>query len=293
MFKKETMKNNSKKTITIIIISLLSMTMFSCGSGEITPTQAATEPTESESSSQEEVSPAPEATAPPVTQAPVTEEPASDIYTSTAESPCDLDFDRVDENVEVKGRVMFVDDNAPDVLYADLEDGMCHVGITISTGDFSTWSDEEKKAFNVGSEIVVTGALASYPMPFRPEMQQLVIDIDKAPVVFFGAEASPKKLDDLAGDPCLFPPEMVGKAVVAAGEILFVDDGTAAGLYAEMQSGECVYRLWVERTSWETWSEEEKAVFSMGKFVEVEGILTIVLNEQNIDLSFPPILKND
>ena len=208
-------------------------------------------------------------------------------------TPCNLDFDQVGEYVQVEGTTMFVDDTAPDELYADLEFNDCRVGISISKATFEKWSEEEQKAFNVDSKIIVTGYLESVPMPFSPDEEQLIIYLDTAPEILDGAEAKPIKLEDTVGDPCLFSTEMVGKDVSAVGKIIFVDDSTAAGLYAEMESGDCVYRLWVERTRWNTWSEEEQEAYSPGSAVEVYGILTIVLNEQNIDLSVPPKLEDN
>jgi hypothetical protein len=79
--------------------------------------------------------------------------------------------------------------------------------------------------------------------------------------------------------------------VQAEGEITFIDDSRAAGLYAELESGDCIIRLWVDRTRWNTWSADEQALFSVGKPMAVDGILTLVLNEPVVDLSMPPRLR--
>lgn len=204
-------------------------------------------------------------------------------------SPCNLTFDQVGQSVQAAGSVMFVDDTPPDGLYADLEADNCRVGIAVEDGTFSGWNAEQQAAFNVGSEITVAGNLASYPFPERPEEMQLVIELTAPPVIGYAAEFSPRELDAPSGTLCHFPEDQVGQTVKAAGKILFVDSQAAAGLYAEMGSDEgCVYRLWVERTRWDTWSEEQQSGFVADRRVEVEGILTLVLNEQNIDLSIPP-----
>ncbi len=213
----------------------------------------------------------------------------SDEGFSTELSPCKLTFDRVGQSVQTAGLVMFVDDTAPDGLYADLEGDNCRVGITIDTATFSSWNEEQQAAFNVGSEITVEGNLASYPLPNRPDEMQLVIEMKAVPVIGYAAEFSSRELDAPSDTLCLFPEDQVGQTVKAVGTILFVDHLAAAGLYAEMGSDDgCVYRLWLERTRWDTWSAEEQSNFVVDNQVEVEGVLTLVLREQNIDLSLPP-----
>jgi len=212
------------------------------------------------------------------------------------ESPCDLTEERVGQSVEVGGEIAFVDDTDPGWLYADLEAANCRVGITVETSTHRAWSEDQQATFSVGAQIVVQGNLASYPMPARPDEYQLIVELDFPPQALneipalAGTEIP--SLMPLLGTECDLSQIETLTEVRMQGEITFVDDTAAAGLYAELNRDGCSVRLWVERTRWDTWSTQEQTLFTVGEMVAVEGILTIVLHEPFVDLSFPPTQAN-
>jgi hypothetical protein len=213
------------------------------------------------------------------------------------ETPCDLTDERVGQRVEVGGEVAFVDDVDPEWLYADLEADGCRVGITIEKRTYRGWSETQQATFTRGAQIVVQGLLASYPMPARPDEFQLIVELDAAPQALSeipdlaGTEES--SLVPLIGTECDLSHVEYWTDMRVQGEIILVDDSAAAGLYAELDRGDCSVRLWVERTRWDTLTTEEQSQLSAGKIVDVEGILTEVLYEPFLDLSFPPVLAGD
>lgn len=209
------------------------------------------------------------------------------------DNPCELTEDQVGQRVQVGGVVAFVDDVDPEWLYADLEADGCRVGITVETRTHQTWNEVEQATFTVGAQIVVQGYLASYPMPARPDEYQLIVELEAPPQAL-------AQIPALAGTevPSLAP--LIGTAcdlshvdylddLRVEGEIVFVDDNAAAGLYAELDQDGCSVRIWVERTRWDTWSAAEQALFYVGETVALEGILTDVLHEPFLDLSLPPV----
>jgi len=193
------------------------------------------------------------------------------------ESPCDLTQERVGQKVEVGGEIAFVDDTDPGWLYADLEAANCRVGITVETSTHRGWSEDQQATFTVGAQIVVQGILASYPMPARSDEYQLIVELDFPPQALSEIPALAgtelPSLMPLLGTECDLSQIEALTDVQMQGEIAFVDDTAAAGLYAELDRDGCSVRLWVERTRWDTWSAQEQALFTMGEMVAVEGIL--------------------
>jgi hypothetical protein len=204
-------------------------------------------------------------------------------------SPCDLKEGQVGQVVSVSGIVAFVDDTVPGIYYADLEAGGCRVGITSNTAEMQHWNDEQQAAFEVGADITATGMLVSAPLPDRPEEDQLVIELRIPPEVHHEGDPMAGEQHQPPGELCQVTGR-VGETITASGEITFVDGSEAAGVYAEMKSESgCFYKLWVERRFWEQWKASAQAEFSTGTVLDVEGIMTIVLGEQTIDISEPPI----
>jgi len=208
------------------------------------------------------------------------------------DSPCELKEDQLGQRVEVGGVVAFVDDADPRWLYADLEADGCRVGITVESRTHRAWSEAEQATFTVGAQIVVGGYLASYPMPARPDEYQLIVELEAPPQALAQIPAlagtEMPSLAPLLGMECDLSHVAYLDDLRVEGEIIFVDDRAAAGLYAELDQDGCSVRIWVERTRWDTWSAAEQGLFSVGETVVLEGILTDVLHEPFLDLSIPP-----
>lgn len=203
-------------------------------------------------------------------------------------SPCDLREEQVGEHIVVGGEIAFVDDTEPDALYADLEIGNCRVGISVFNRDFQSWSNAEQDSISIESQIVVEGRLSSFPMPARPDEYQLVVEVSTPPQIL--SQAAAQSAEAVRDDLCRFPEQLMGEDIASQGILLIADDSAGAGIYGELDTGNCVAKLWIERTRWDTWKVEEQLLFSEGNEINVVGILTDVLHEHTIDLSLPPTL---
>jgi hypothetical protein len=208
-------------------------------------------------------------------------------------SVCEISADEAGQVVEVGGEIVFVDDTNPSAYYADLEYGDCRVGIVAEPSTWSGWTEEERSRFSVGAKVVASGLLAQSPMPARPDEYQLVVELHRPlhPAgeipALAGREVQPS-LPPITEPACEYMEVDFSMDLEMFGKIIVYDDEAAAGIYAELDNGYCVTRLWVERTRWEDWSQEERALFNLGSDVAVEGILTPVLDEPVLDLSLPP-----
>ena len=208
-------------------------------------------------------------------------------------SPCSLSTEMVGQSVKAVGEIAFVDDTDPEGIYADLEEESCRVGIWVSMEQLQGWTDNIEDNFIIGAKIAVAGLLTEVPMPARPEDKQLVIELSSLPRLlgtpaYIDSESSEIALPPLDKPAYRFSEDDLWQDIRVSGTVTFVDDSKAAGLYAEMKKEDHVLRLWIERTRWNTWNEDEQADFSAGKSVVIDGILTLVLNEPVVDLSVPP-----
>ena len=210
-----------------------------------------------------------------------------------AESPCDITEDHTEQFVKIAGEIVFVDDTDPFTRYADLEFNNCRIGIMIEETELDAWTAEEKTAFSTGAHVIAQGILDSFPMPARPDEFQLIVELE-APLQSLSALPSPAdreddpSLPDLQGDACWFSDDELRTPIQVVGEITEIDESAAAGVYAELKQGNCLVRLWVERNLWETWGEQAQALMDPGSDVVVDGILTKVLGEHVVDLSYSP-----
>lgn len=209
------------------------------------------------------------------------------------DSPCDITEDHTEQSVKIAGEIVFVDDTDPFLRYADLEFNNCRIGIMIETTELDTWTPEEKAAFTIGAHVIAQGMLDTFPMPARPDEFQLIVELD-TPLQSLSALPSPAEREDvpslpvLQGDACWFSGDELRTPVQVVGEITEMDDSAAAGVYAELKQGNCLVRLWIERNRWETWDEKAQAYLDPGSVVVVDGILTTVLGEHVVDLSYSP-----
>ena len=210
-----------------------------------------------------------------------------------SESPCDISEDLTEQSVKIAGEIVFVDDTDPFTRYADLEFNNCRIGIMIEETELDAWTAEEKTAFSTGAHVIAQGILDSFPMPARPDEFQLIVELE-APLQSLSALPSPAdreddpSLPDLQGDACWFSDDELRTPIQVVGEITEIDESAAAGVYAELKQGNCLVRLWVERNLWETWGEQAQALMDPGSDVVVDGILTKVLGEHVVDLSYSP-----
>jgi hypothetical protein len=209
------------------------------------------------------------------------------------DSPCDITEEQTEQSVKIAGEIVFVDDTDPFSRYADLEFHNCRIGIMIESTELDTWTPEEKATFTKGAHVIAQGMLDSFPMPARPDEFQLIVELE-APLQSLSALPSPAdreddpSLPDLQGDACWFSDDKLRTPIQVVGEITEMDDSAAAGVYAELKQGNCLVRLWVERNRWETWDEKAQAYLDPGSDVVVDGILTTVLGEHVVDLSYSP-----
>lgn len=215
------------------------------------------------------------------------------ILPPDTESPCEITEDLIEQFVKIAGEIVFVDDTDPFTRYADLEFNNCRIGIMIETTELDAWTVEEKAAFTKGTSVIAEGVLDSFPMPARPDEFQLIVELE-APLQSLSALPSSADreddppLPDLQGEACWFSDDELHTPVQVIGEITGMDDSAAAGVYAELKQGNCLVRLWVERNRWETWDEKAQAYLDPGADVVVDGILTTVLGEHVVDLSYSP-----
>jgi len=201
-------------------------------------------------------------------------------------SPCDINDALVGTTVTSGGDIAFVDDTDTEGYYADLERDGCRVGIFVDTPTYAAWNPEDQAGFEVGATIVATGFLESVPFPFREDEFQLVIALSAPPdVIVPSPVVLPNELPPLLGPPCDLSGYAPRDQVALDGMIAFVDDGAAAGIYGELESGGCRVRVWVERARYDVWPGEAQSLMAVGTAVSIDGILTIVLGEPVVDLS--------
>ena len=210
-----------------------------------------------------------------------------------AELPCDITEEHTEQFVKIAGEIVFVDDTDPFTRYADLEFNNCRIGIMIETTELDAWMGEEKAAFTIGTSVIAEGILDSFPMPARPDEFQLIVELE-APLQSLSVLPAPADREDdpplpaLQGAACWFSDDKLLTPIQVVGEITEMDDSAAAGVYAELKQGNCLVRLWVERNRWKTWDEKAQAYLEPGAEVVVDGILTTVLGEHVVDLSYSP-----
>jgi len=209
------------------------------------------------------------------------------------DSPCDITEEYTEQSVKIAGEIVFVDDTDPFSRYADLEFNNCRIGIMIESTELDTWTAEEKATFTKGAHVIAQGMLDAFPMPARPDEFQLIVELE-APLQSLSALPSPAdreddpSLPDLQGDACWFSDDELRTPIQVVGEITEMDNSAAAGGYADLNLGNCLVRLWVKRNRWETWDEKAQAYLDPGAEVVVDGILTTVLGEHVVDLSYSP-----
>lgn len=212
------------------------------------------------------------------------------------DTPCDMTADRAGHNVSAAGIIAFIDDTPGDGRYADLEFEDCRVGIWVEKPMWESWTVSEQAVFSLDAIVLATGTLDLFSMPARPDEKQTVINLT-SPLELLKAPdgSSPRvtdfKLEPLDGPACPFDVEDFWEEVQIQGRITLIDDSKAAGIYGEIESDGCLARIWVERTRWNTWTPEEQSLLSVGETVFLDGILTLVLREPVVDLSFPPALQ--
>jgi hypothetical protein len=206
-------------------------------------------------------------------------------------SPCELQENQVGQVASASGIVEFVDDTGSGIYYADLAAGGCRVGITATVNEMQTWNPDQQAVFEVGADVTVTGMLISAPLPDRPDEYQLVIELRIPPEVHHEGDPQAGEQHQPPGELCEVSGQ-VGEMVRVSGEISYVDGSAAAGVYVEMKSASgCYFKLWVERRFWDQWDQTAQAFFTEGAVLDVEGLLTVVLGEQTIDISEPPFTK--
>ena len=207
-------------------------------------------------------------------------------------TPCDVETEPLGSIVEVGGEIRFIDDSFPDELYADLEADGCRIGLTVKTGTMQSWGAEAEDALQMGAQLVIRGRLDEIPLPARPDEFQFVVALEEPPQLLNEAALaeqpeSETSLAPLQGPACDLSDYESGEMITLEGQLIAVDESAAAGIAGELVSDGCHVRLWVERRFWDEWTETEKVRFASGGDIQVDGLLTYVLNEAVVDIADP------
>jgi len=205
-------------------------------------------------------------------------------------TPCELDPKDVGQSLGVSGLLAFLDDSQSDVIYADLENDGCRVGIVVERVQFETWKHELQAGFGLDADLTVQGVLTEEGLPARPDEMQLILALSGPPIMH--SPGSGGGLADVDGESCYCDCSdmVVGDTASVRGVVTRVETDAEAGVYAELETVEdCLHRLWVEERFWESWTQEERALFSSGEEIALEGLLTLVLGQLTIDIALPPM----
>jgi len=93
-------------------------------------------------------------------------------------------LDDVGNTATVAGTIAFVDDNVPNVWFAELMGDGCNLGISVDSGRYpeqAAWFDESPEAFVVGAKVIVEGSFVSFPYPDNPDQMQLILELTSKP----------------------------------------------------------------------------------------------------------------
>lgn len=209
-------------------------------------------------------------------------------------SACDVELEPLGSTVRVGGEINFLDDSIPGEIYADLESGGCRVGITLRSEMLDSWGAQAQEAIQMGAQIIIEGRLDELPLPARPDEFQYVVAVQTPPMLINETSLKDSSVEEpplppLSGPACDLSEHQTMERISWEGQLVAVDDSAAAGVSGELEQDGCHIRIWIEARYWDGWSQSERARFSVGEEIKVEGLLTSVLGEAVIDIADPPV----
>ena len=105
------------------------------------------------------------------------------------------------------------------------------------------------------------------------------------------AQPTPVPLDETKLEPvCSLNLDRVGEMVRVSGQIVFLEANLPGGVFAQLEEEDCSLGVFVDRDYWNKWKGEEKARFTVGSWIEVEGQLGAYLGELEVQLTSPALL---
>lgn len=104
---------------------------------------------------------------------------------------------------------------------------------------------------------------------------------------------TPQTSTQTAESVCALTQDRVGQKVRVTGQIAFTDRNNPEGIFADIEDGGCRAGIFVKKSQWESWTEEEQALINKGVKVIAEGQLRSFEGNLVVELTSPLLPAGD